>query len=411
MMPLRPAWPSGSARSERWRAVRLAMGTAAALGLARFAYGLLVPAMRAELGWTLAQAGAQTTANGLGYLAGALVTALVVHRIGTTATFRLGMVLIVAALAASAVSGDFAFLLAMRAVAGLAGALVFISGGVCAARAAARAGSATPLTIYFSGAGMAVAVSGAGLPLLLSQHPARWPLAWVSLAAVAVLATVMSWTAASGEPDEAAYRARPGRDLGLARNLGTVGKLWRLAVTYLMFGAGYIAYITFLSAYLTSHHASVWQIASTWALLGSAAVVAPALWSGPINAWPGGRALCALLALLAAAAAVTLADPAAPAVIGSAAVYGITFLCVPAAVTAVIRVSVPQSGWTSALASFTVVFAIGQTGGPYVAGLLADRYGTGATLAWTTVLCALAAVFAATIRPSRLGTDPLGGRG
>jgi hypothetical protein len=58
------------ARSERWRAVRLAMGTAAALGLARFAYGLLVPSMRAELGWTLAQAGAQTTANGLGYLAG-----------------------------------------------------------------------------------------------------------------------------------------------------------------------------------------------------------------------------------------------------------------------------------------------------------------------------------------------------
>jgi Uncharacterised MFS-type transporter YbfB len=57
-------------------AVRLAMGTAVALGLGRFAYGLLVPSMRAELGWTLAQAGAQTTANGLGYLAGALVTAL-----------------------------------------------------------------------------------------------------------------------------------------------------------------------------------------------------------------------------------------------------------------------------------------------------------------------------------------------
>jgi predicted MFS family arabinose efflux permease len=378
-------------------AVRLAMGTAVALGLGRFAYGLLVPSMRAELGWTLAQAGAQTTANGLGYLAGALVTALVARRIGTARTFRLGMVLIVAALAASAASGDFAFLLVMRVIAGLAGALVFITGGVCAARAAGRAGSAAPLTIYFAGAGLAVALSGAVLPPLLSEHAARWPLAWVALATAAGVATVISWTAASGEPDRAERSARPGLDLGAVRN-GPVRELWRLAVTYLLFGAGYIAYITFLSAYLTSHHAAVWQITSTWALLGIAAVAAPALWSRPIGAWPGGLALCVLLALLAAAAAVTLADPAAPAVIGAAVVYGATFLCVPAAVTALIRVAVPPAGWTSALASFTVVFAIGQTGGPYLAGLLADHYGTGATLAWTSVLCALAAVLAATVR-------------
>lgn len=372
--------------------MRLAMGTAAALGLARFAYGLLVPAMRTELGWTLAQAGAQTTANGLGYLAGALATALVARRIGTAATFRLGMVLIIAALAASAASGDFVFLLVMRAIAGLAGALVFITGGVTAARAAARAGSATPLTVYFSGAGMAVALCGAGLPPLLSQHAARWPLAWVALATTAVLATAISWTAANSEPDGEENPARPRPDLRVGRNL------WPLAVTYLLFGAGYIAYITFLSAYLTSHHASVWQIACTWALLGIAAGAAPALWSRPISAWPGARALCALLALLAAAAALTLADPAAPAVIGSAVVYGMTFLCVPAAITARIQTAVPRAGWTSALAIFTVVFAVGQTGGPYLAGALADRYGTGATLAWTTVLCALAAVLAATMR-------------
>ena len=34
---------------------RLALGTASALGLARFAYGLLVPAMRTDLHWSLAR--------------------------------------------------------------------------------------------------------------------------------------------------------------------------------------------------------------------------------------------------------------------------------------------------------------------------------------------------------------------
>lgn len=390
------------ARFAQGRALRLALGTASALGLARFAYGLLVPAMRADLGWTLAQAGAQTTANGLGYLAGAMATTLMARRIGAAATFRLGMILIVAALAASAVSGDFTFLLVTRAVAGLAGALVFITGGVIASRMAAQAGSAAPIVTYFSGPGMAIALCGASLPPLLSRHAGRWPLAWAGLAVVAALATAISWTAARGEAATPEIPATARLEVHAAR------KLWRLATAYLFFGAGYIAYITFLSAYLTGHHASAPQIALTWAVLGIAAVVAPALWGRAINAWPGALALCVLLALLATASVMVLASPAAPAVIGSAVVYGGTFLCVPAAITALIRAAVPRTGWTSALAIFTVLFAIGQMGGPYLAGALADRYGAGATLAWTAVLCAMAAALAATMRTAipRIGEAP-----
>src|SRR6516225_9351193 len=57
-----------AARSRWGQPARLALGTASALGLARFAYGLILPAMRSELGWSLAQAGALTTANAVGYL-------------------------------------------------------------------------------------------------------------------------------------------------------------------------------------------------------------------------------------------------------------------------------------------------------------------------------------------------------
>ena len=386
------ARPAEMTRSVRRRAFMLAFGTASALGLARFAYGLLVPSMQSGLGWTLGQVGTQTTVNGLGYLAGALITTAVARRIGTAATFRLGMVLIAAALAASAASGDFGFQLATRAIAGLAGALVFITGGVIASRMAARAGGATPIVIYFSGAGAAIAFCGAILPPALGHHAGRWPLAWVGLAAAAVISTAVSWTAARGDDDAAAEGTAAVRFE--ARG---AWRLWRLAASYLLFGAGYIAYITFLSAYLTSHHASVPQIAFTWALLGVAAVAAPVLWARPISAWPGALALCALLALLAVSSVLAL-DAAAPAVIGSAVIYGVTFLCVPAGITALIRAAVPRAGWTSALAVFTVLFAAGQTGGPYLAGALADRYGTDATLVWTAVLCAAAAAIAATMR-------------
>jgi predicted MFS family arabinose efflux permease len=373
------------------QSARLAFGTASALGLARFAYGLLVPAMRAELHWSLAQAGTLTTANGLGYLLGALATAPVARRLSVPVTFRLGMVLTAAALAATAAtSGSYLALLLTRAAAGFAGALVFIAGGVLASRAAATTRSAAPLTIYFSGAGLGIAFSGTVIPPLLGQHPSRWPLAWGILAAAAGLATVISWTAAAGPPGTGTTAS--------AMDLRGVARLWPVAVAYLLFAAGYIAYITFLSAYLAANHASVGQVALTWALLGLAAIAAPALWSRPINSWPGGRALALSLAVLSAAAAVALVSAAPAVVTGSAVGYGATFLIVPAAITTLVRAGVPPHDWTGALAAFTVVFAVGQAAGPYLAGGLADHYGTGATLAWTAALCIAGAALSTTIR-------------
>jgi predicted MFS family arabinose efflux permease len=377
----------------RWGAsVRLALGPASALGFARFAYGLLIPAMRTELHWSLARAGTLTTANSLGYLLGAVAAAPVARRLGVAVTFRLGMVITAAALAATpAADGSYLGLLLTRAVAGLAGALVFVTAGVIAARAGAGARSAAPLAICFAGAGLGIAVSGVVIPPLLGHHPGRWPLAWGVLAAAAGLATVISWTAAQGR--------RESGTAGAIVHLGGVARLWQVALAYLLFATGYIAYITFLSAYLADHHASVGQVALTWAVLGLAAMAAPALWSRPISTWPGARALAALLAVLSAAAALALATTAPAAVTGSAIGYGATFLGVPAATTALIRAATPPGDWTGALAAFTVVFAAGQMAGPYLAGALADHYGSGATLAWTAALCAAGAVASAAVRP------------
>jgi len=389
--------------------VRLALGTAAALGLARFAYGLLVPAMRDELGWSLAKAGTLTTANSLGYLVGAVAAGPLARRLNETATFRLGMVLTAAALAANAATASYPVLLLTRAAAGVSGALVFIAGGVLASRAAASRGSALPVSIYFAGAGLGIVVSGTVIPPLLSHDPGRWPLAWAGLAAGAGLATVFSWTAAADSTkagaggdgavgDDVDGEEAGGGGVAIPRaDWRAVAAMWRVSVAYLLFAGGYIAYITFLSAYLTAHHASVTQVAVTWAALGVAAIAGPVLWSRPLRAWPGARALAAALAGISAAAAVAIiADPAV--VIVSAIGYGVSFLVVPAAITRIVHAAVPRPNWTAALAAFTVVFAVGQMAGPYLAGVLADSYGAGATLVWTAALCAAGSVASLTVR-------------
>ncbi|TXS49427.1 YbfB/YjiJ family MFS transporter [Streptomyces sp. or43] len=365
-----------------WWAARLALGTASALGMARFAYGLVLPAMREDQHWTLAEAGAMSATNGLGYLLGALVSPAVIHRWGTTAAFRAGMAIVAASLAATAVSQGYLALLVWRTAAGVAGAVVFVAGGVIASRVAARAGSGLPVTVYFAGTGLGVAISGVTIPVL-GEH---WRLAWAGLAAAAALATAGSWAAA--RTDETPRTAMAGR--------ARIRPLREAALAYLLFAAGYISYITFLSAYLAERHAPLGQVVLTWTVLGLATMVAPVLWSRPIERWPGTRALAALLTVLSGGAALALTAPTPLTILASALVYGATFMGVPAAVTALIKTSVPTADWTPTLAAFTTVFAAGQTAGPWIAGVVADHTSTMATLAWTAILCAAAAVTAVT---------------
>ncbi|MFD1751914.1 YbfB/YjiJ family MFS transporter [Salipiger marinus] len=67
----------------------LAVALAICLGIARFAYALLLPEMREDLGWTYAEAGWLNTSNGAGYLAGALMCASAIARAGPSALWRL----------------------------------------------------------------------------------------------------------------------------------------------------------------------------------------------------------------------------------------------------------------------------------------------------------------------------------
>jgi len=221
---------------------------------------------------------------------------------------------------------------------------------VIASRVATRIFSTAPITIYFADTGLGIAFSGATVPML-SQD---WRLAWVLLSAAAGLATLVSWTAA--RTDEDMHTASAGR--------ARMHPLRRTAVAYLLFSAGYISYITFLSVYLADQHASGTQVVLTGTSLGLAVVAAPAVWRGPMTNWPGTRTLAVVLGVLGGSAALALLAPTPPIIVASAIVYGATFMSVPAGIAALIRDNTPPADWTATLAAFTTLFALGQTAGP-----------------------------------------------
>ena len=105
----------------------LALGLAAAvsLGLARFSYALLLPPMRAELGWSYFTAGAMNTVNAAGYLAGALLAPTVLARWDARRVMLAGGTAAGLLLAAHGLAHSDAALFVLRALTGLASAAGF----------------------------------------------------------------------------------------------------------------------------------------------------------------------------------------------------------------------------------------------------------------------------------------------
>jgi predicted MFS family arabinose efflux permease len=351
-----------------WVVVGLAMGPAVALGLARFAYALLLPAMRADLGWDFAEAGAMNTANAAGYLAGALVAAPMAKWAGDRLLFAVSLLLTASTVAASGLTADFSMLLALRLAAGFTGALAFISGaGLVAAAVTGGSKSRAPtlLGLYFGGAGIGIIASAVAVPSLLDT--VGWRGGWLMLGALAIAAAALGCLVLRRSPEPA--RAAGDRAGGGWSPRAMAHSLF----AYGLFGAGYIAYATFIVAYLRSDQGfSTASVSLFWSILGLASVVAAFLWGPILSRLTGGRGTAATIGVVMIGAAVPLVWSRPAGAYLSAILFGGSFLSVVVAVTAFARKAARPHAWTAVIAVFTVAFGLGQCIGPILSGALSD---------------------------------------
>src|ERR1700686_1560960 len=372
-----------------WTALGLSLGPAVSNGLGRFAYALILPAMRADLSWSYTRAGWINTANALGYLAGALLS-LRLLSLGLRANFAVGMLLTAASLFASGLVRSFEALVALRIAAGMAGAIAFISGGALATRLFEGRPERAPtaIALYFGGGGVGILLTGITLPWLFQARGIHaWNEAWLGLGALAFALSVPSLIASARVP-AAAPRAGP---LRWERR-----PFLRSLVAYFLFAIGSIVYMTFIIAWMRSRGAGAADISLVWGVLGLAIIVSPLPWRGALRSWPAGWPLAATMGLTALGAAVPLLSTGLPAMLASAAIFGGAFFIVPAAVTAFAKHSLPAEAWGAAIATYTVAFAIGQPIGPALAGAVADATGSlFSALLTSVVVLAAGAVLAA----------------
>lgn len=370
-------------------AVALALGAAISLGLARFSYALLLPPMRAELGWSYFTAGAMNTVNAVGYLVGALLLPRALRRLEARTVFLAGGWGAAVLLALHGVVGDLvrsdALLYALRGLTGVASAATFASGGLLAARLGQAPGAKPSLVLglYYGGTGLGIIASSLLVP------PLRWPAAWEALALAAAVATLlMAW----GTRPLAAPPVAPA-----ARGEGFRARDFAFGLAgYLMFGLGYIGYMTFIVTLLREQGASTAVVVAFYMLLGAGVIASSWIWAPLLQRYRGGQPLALLNGLLALATLLPVLSAHPLAVFASGALFGSVFLSLVASTTALVRHNLPPAGWPAGIAAFTSIFAAGQIVGPSLVGWVADGSG-GLTrgFAVSAVVLALGALLAA----------------
>ncbi|MFK4267685.1 YbfB/YjiJ family MFS transporter [Streptomyces milbemycinicus] len=395
--PPRASWARGSApRFSPWGHVaQAAAALAAGMGVGRFVYTPILPLMHAQAGLSAGSGADLATANYIGYLVGALAGILAPALVRSPVLLRASLITLTGSLAAMPATHSAAVWIVLRLLAGVASALIFVI-AVSSLHSHLREHPAHLPGWAFGGVGAGIALSG--LLVLALRSVADWRAAWWASAALAAVLTVASWNLRP-EPAPAASAERGGAAVDGPR-IRTHRWFGVLCASYTLEGIGYIVAGTFLVAAIEQSSPG-WVGSGAWVLVGLAAVPSSALWAWLGRRWSRPDLLLVALVVQAVGIALPALVGGVAAALGSAVLFGATFIGVSnLALAAGAHLRFPRS-----VALLTAGYSVGQILGPLaVAPLLRHGYHQALILAAAVVLAAAAA--AAVLRigfPNRVG--------
>ncbi len=392
-----PAYPmehreSVTLRPGAWRiAVVGALAVMAGLGFGRFSYTMLLPSTREGLGLTYTAAGLLATANLAGYLAGSLASSTIVRRFGSRATTGSAFGALAVSLAWMGASQGVVDASLARALAGAAGAVVYVQAlGLIAPWFPGRVrGLASG--IMHSGNGIGLVLTGFGLPMVVAAPVNGWRAGWFLLAGAVLVVVPFAWSYlrlpashSTVVPEAGATRASPP-----ARQVASVREYGGL---YGLFGLSYIIYVTFFAEILRGLGLPLSKSGLVWAVVGALSLGSGAFAGGLSDRVGSRRGLAILFAIQGISYVTLMNGPGWPIVI-SVLLFGTTAWGIPAIMAASMSDNGRAEDAMAAFGRITAVMGVGQAAGPFLAGAIADATGVVGSGLWISTAaagCALA---------------------
>jgi predicted MFS family arabinose efflux permease len=362
-----------------------------AMGIGRFIYTPILPDMIAAHLLDVRSAGLLAATNFIGYFVGALVATLFGRASTRRRLLMLGIVLSVLTTLGMGLAQDLLAWHALRFLSGIASAFaqIFISAFVM--EALVNQGRADRIGWLLGGVGIGIVTSSLAIELA-QRMGVSWAGQWLVAGGLATLFAMPAlYTGFRLRPVDEPPRTGPA---GAPRR-----KLFSLVFTLLFLayggmGFGYVVQATYLPTLVRSLPQLAGFSTLTWLVVGLAAAPSNFIWQAMARRLGVTLALIMAFLLQGGGLLVPVLWHSVPgAIIGAAALgatlIGITALCLQQA-----RILAPEQ-FPRALAWMTVVFSLGQIGGPPLAALLVGPGNdflpptimTSAVLAVSALLC------------------------
>ena len=355
----------------------------AALGLGRFALGMLLPSMSEGLSLSYVRMGVIGTGNFIGYLVGVLICGLLVRRLGARLVIFCGLLAVALSMMLIGILTSYPAVLASYIVTGLGSGLANIAmmGLVAHWFLASRRGRAAG--IFVMGNGLGIMLSGALIPFLNDTlGSSGWRAGWLVMGTLVLLAAMVCGPLLRNDPSEMnlsplgdgsprEHRALP---------VHSRGSLWpliaHLGAIYLLFGFTYVIYATFIVTTLVQDFGfSEASSGRLWIWLGFISLFSGPLFGG-LSDRIGRRAGMLIVFFLQTCAYLPVGLQLPGLWIHlSIFLFGLVVWSIPSILTATLGDYLPQAKITTALGYITFIFGIGQITGPTLAGLLAEKSG------------------------------------
>jgi len=359
-----------------------------ALGLGRFSYTMILPAMQEGLLLSNSQAGVLASFNLTGYLVCAMLGGAMASRFGPRVVVAAGLAVVGVGMCLTGASSSFAAAAVWRTVTGLGSGAAYVGtmGVLSSWFAKSRRGFATGTAV--AGSSLAMVCVGPTVPLILAAgQEMGWRLCWLVYGGAVVLLAGLGFLFLRNHPCDVGIP--PVEENGAqgvcppARESPEWGRVygnllvWALGIVYACYGLSYIIYFTFFTKHLVAEAGwSVRQAGNLFTLMGWTSIFCGLLW-GSVSDRIGRRAALAIVFLIQAVSFGLFGVGHSPvALVASALLFGITAWGIPAVVAAA---SGDILGPLLAPAGFgflTFLFGLGQAAGPWVAGVLADATGS-----------------------------------
>ncbi|MBT8155761.1 YbfB/YjiJ family MFS transporter [Epibacterium ulvae] len=369
------------------------------LGLGRFAFGIMLPSMSTSLGLSYGQGSMLGFANLLGYLVSVLVVPSILRRWGTRNVVTGSLFIMALTMAAMAVTDGYFVLCLLYLLTGIGSGGVVLPSMSIMSQWFAPSHRGMAAGIVMSGPGFGIILTGFIVPNLMPFGELQsWQTGWLVFGLFTVAIGAFAYSLIRNHPNDLGVERFGQAAMTSATQVSRLdGRahmklLVHLGLIFGIYGATYMIYVTFIVTSMMDRYGMTEDFAGwLWAFFGLLSVFSGIVF-GWISDWGGRRlGLVVSFAVLATSYLLVGFSESSLALYASVTLFGIAAWSVPVIMAAATGDYFGPAAAASALAISMIVFSVGQSVGPVVAGYLAEQSGD-----FTTSYSAagLAAIFA-----------------